>query len=162
MESYNQSVVDSLGIPFYPVQDNHSLSKRAGTLRGLHFQLPPAAQGKWVRVLRGSMYDVVVDIRTGSATYRQWKGFHLSAENRYQLFVPKGFAHGFCTLEDNTEVMYKVDSFYSPQHDTGILWSDPHLGITWPEGEKIVSTKDAGLPTLAEFIVQGGFTERER
>jgi len=157
MESYNQQVIDGLGIDFHPLQDNHSLSVPVGTLRGLHFQLPPAAQAKLVRVLVGEIYDVVVDIRLASATFGLWRGFVLSAENRRQLFVPKGFAHGFCTLAANTEVFYKVDAHYSKAHDGGILWSDAALGIDWPVRDVLLSDKDEVHPTLAEFVVGGGF-----
>lgn len=156
LESFNQMTIDALGISFQPVQDNHSLSKQKGTLRGLHFQLPPFAQAKLVRVVSGAIYDVVVDIRPGSSTFGQWRSYHLSAENKYLLFVPKGFAHGFCTLVDDTEVLYKVDKSYSPMHDAGILWSDAQLAIAWPEGDKVVSEKDNRHPSFSEFVTQGG------
>lgn len=157
IESYSQSTFDQLGISFHPVQDNHSFSKQAGTLRGLHFQLPPFVQAKLVRVLRGAIYDVVVDIRPDSSTFAEWYGYHVSSDNQYLLFVPNGFAHGFCTLVDNTEVFYKVDAPYSPQHDTGILWSDPKLGIDWPPGDKILSKKDSLLPSFSELLQRGEF-----
>mgnify|MGYP001169986503 CR=1 FL=1 len=150
MESYNFRKFGELGISVTFVQDNHSLSKDKGVLRGLHYQLNPMAQTKLVRVTAGAIYDVVVDIRRGSPTYGQWESFVLSAENKLQLFVPRGFAHGFCTLEPNTEVLYKVDNYYSPEHDRGIAWNDPALGIPWPVEHPILSEKDARHPRLAE------------
>lgn len=135
------------------VQDNHSLSADAGTIRGLHFQTPPHAQAKLVRVVRGRIFDVAVDLRRGSATYGKHVSAELSAENWSQLLVPVGFAHGFCTLEPNTEVLYKVDSYYAPAHDAGILWSDPDLNITWPvDVSKVrLSDRDAKLPAFKAF-----------
>jgi len=150
MESYNFRKFGELGISVTFVQDNHSLSKDKGVLRGLHYQLNPMAQSKLVRVTAGAIFDVVVDIRQGSPTYGQWESFVLSAENKLQLFVPRGFAHGFCTLEPNTEVLYKVDNYYSPEHDRGIAWNDPALGIPWPVEHPILSEKDARHPRLAE------------
>jgi len=150
MESYNFRKFGELGISVTFVQDNHSLSKDKGVLRGLHYQLNPMAQSKLVRVTAGAIFDVVVDIRQGSPTYGQWESFVLSAENKLQLFVPRGFAHGFCTLEPNTEVLYKVDNYYSPEHDRGIAWNDPALGIPWPAEHPILSEKDARHPRLAE------------
>ncbi|MFC4599686.1 dTDP-4-dehydrorhamnose 3,5-epimerase [Cohnella hongkongensis] len=149
MESYNKKTYENLGIRIAFVQDNHSLSAEAGVIRGLHYQLHPQAQSKLVRVTAGAIYDVVVDIRTGSPTFGQWEGFELSAENKMQLFVPAGFAHGFCTLVPNTEVQYKVDRLYSKEHDRGILWNDPEIGIVWPTSNPILSEKDAGHPVLA-------------
>jgi dTDP-4-dehydrorhamnose 3,5-epimerase len=132
------------------VQDNQSLSTRKGTVRGLHFQKPPAAQGKLVRVVRGSIFDVAVDIRQGSPTYRQHVAMRLDAAGGAQLWVPPGFLHGFCTLEDETEVSYKVTSYYSPGHDAGVLWNDPALGIHWPvqPDSVMLSEKDQRHPRL--------------
>ncbi|CAM3556202.1 dTDP-4-dehydrorhamnose 3,5-epimerase [Marinicrinis lubricantis] len=149
-ESYNQKQFIDAGIEMAFVQDNHSLSAEAGTLRGLHFQHPPKAQTKLVRVLTGAIYDVVVDLRKESATYGQWEGFILSESNKRQLLVPKGFAHGFCTLVHHTQVFYKVDEYYSSEHDSGILWNDPDLRITWPIDRPVLSEKDGQLPTLSE------------
>jgi dTDP-4-dehydrorhamnose 3,5-epimerase len=153
MESYNSRVFAEHGIECVFVQDNHSLSEDAGVLRGLHYQLNPKAQSKLVRVAAGAIYDVVVDIRRGSPTFGQWEGFILSASNKRQLFVPQGFAHGFCTLMPRTEVLYKVDEFYSPDNDRGIAWNDPGLGIDWPLLQPILSDKDSKHPLLddAEF-----------
>lgn len=135
------------------VQDNHSLSRDAGTLRGLHFQLPPDAQGKLVRVPRGRVLDVIVDVRNGSPTYGQHVGVELSAENWKQMWIPAGFAHAFCTLEADTEFCYKVTDFYAPHSDSGLAFNDPDLGIEWPfpEDQLILSDKDRGLQKLKEF-----------
>jgi len=135
------------------VQDNQSMSAKKGTLRGLHFQKPPAAQGKLVRVLRGSVFDVAVDIRQGSPAYGQHVAITLNAVDGAQLWVPPGFLHGFCALEDNTEVLYKVTSYYSPAHDSGVLWNDPALGIKWPVRPEAVllSDKDQRHPRLSEL-----------
>jgi dTDP-4-dehydrorhamnose 3,5-epimerase len=159
MESYNFKRYAESGIPAVFVQDNHSLSVEAGVIRGLHYQLNPAAQTKLVRVTAGAIYDVVVDIRRGSPTYGRWEAFELSAENKRQLLIPPGFAHGFCTLQRNTEVQYKVDQLYSAEHDRGIAWNDPDLGIRWPTDRPILSDKDSRHPRLTEadnnFIFEG-------
>jgi dTDP-4-dehydrorhamnose 3,5-epimerase len=143
------------------VQDNQSLSVRKGTVRGLHFQKPPFAQGKLVRVGRGSILDIAVDIRKGSPTYRHHVATRLDARAGAQLWVPPGFLHGFCTLENMTEVLYKVTSFYSADHDAGVLWNDPNLAIHWPvdPASAVLSEKDQRLPLLQDlpdfFIYQG-------
>ncbi|MBM6582756.1 dTDP-4-dehydrorhamnose 3,5-epimerase [Microvirga sp. BT689] len=136
------------------IQDNQAFSAQKGTLRGLHFQRPPEAQAKLIRVLRGSIFDVAVDLRIGSPTYGHWVGETLTAEGGEQLFVPHGFAHGYCTLEPNTEVAYKVDGFYAPECDAGLAWNDPMIGITWPvePEEAILSDKDKRLPSFADFV----------
>lgn len=140
------------------VQDNHSLSAVMGTLRGLHFQLPPRAQAKLVRVVRGSVYDVVVDIRKGSPTFGRWIGLHVSAEKWNQIFVPKGFAHGFLTLEPDTEVIYKVTDFYSAESERSVRFDDPAIGITWPAvgSSFVLSDKDRNAPLLGGIAT--GFT----
>lgn len=150
MESYNERVMEELGFSFHFVQDNHSLSVAAGTIRGLHYQEEPMAQTKLVRVTRGAIYDVAVDLRKDSPTFGKWVGVILSTENYRQILIPKGFAHGFCTLVRNTEVLYKVDQFYSPEHDKGIRWNDPEIGIDWPVSEPILSEKDMKHPFLHE------------
>lgn len=150
MESYNDKVFEELGLCYTFIQDNQSLSAEAGTLRGLHYQLEPYAQTKLVRVINGAIYDVIVDIRKGSPTYGKWQGFILTAENKRQLLIPKGFAHGLCTLVKNTEVMYKVDNYYSFEHERGILWNDPQLNIDWPVREPILSSKDTKHPTMED------------
>jgi len=124
------------------VQDNHSRSAR-GVLRGLHYQLPPRAQGKLVRVTQGEVFDVVVDIRRTSPTFGQWAGVRLSEENRHQLWIPAGFAHGFLVLSETAEFLYKTTDFYSPEHERCIAWNDPQIGINWPlAAEPLVSAKD--------------------
>lgn len=135
------------------VQDNRSMSAAVGTVRGLHFQLEPKAQGKLVSCTAGALLDVAVDIRTGSPTYGKFVAEELSAENGRQLWVPPGFAHGFCTLLPNTEISYKVTDYYSAEHDRGLLWNDPALGIDWPvEAENaVLSEKDKKQPKLADL-----------
>lgn len=150
MESYNRERWLRNGIPHLFVQDNHSLSVMPGTLRGMHYQLEPHAQAKLVRVVAGSIFDVVVDIRRGSPTFGRWEGFELSAGNKKQLLVPQGFAHGFITLAANTEVLYKVDAYYSQPHDRGIAWNDPDIGIVWPLAPSVLSAKDAKHPLLRD------------
>ncbi|MDR4219051.1 dTDP-4-dehydrorhamnose 3,5-epimerase [Priestia megaterium] len=149
-ESYNKEMFKQNGIDIEFIQDNHSLSQQSGTLRGMHYQLKDKAQTKLVRVTRGAIYDVILDIRKSSPTYGEWQGFILSADNKRQLLVPKGFAHGFCTIVENTEVQYKVDELYSPEHDRGIAWNDPTLNIDWPFNNPVLSDKDTKHPTLAD------------
>lgn len=143
METYNEEIFREHGILLNFVQDNHSYSAAKGTLRGLHYQANPKAQTKLVRCTRGSIYDVAVDVRKGSPTFGQWFGIELSAENKKQLLIPKGFAHGFITLVEDVEVQYKVDELYSPECDGGILWNDPSIGIKWPiDVLPVLSAKD--------------------
>ncbi|MFC3051715.1 dTDP-4-dehydrorhamnose 3,5-epimerase [Kordiimonas pumila] len=143
------------------IQDNHSFSKDMGVIRGLHFQLPPHAQGKLVRVPNGRVLDVVVDLRVGSPTYGQHLSVELSGENWKQLWVPAGFAHGFCTLEANTEFCYKVSAYYAPESDSGIIYNDPDLAIDWPVGEDkaILSAKDQKLQKFRDFTSPYIFNE---
>ncbi|NIK69960.1 dTDP-4-dehydrorhamnose 3,5-epimerase [Paenibacillus sp. BK720] len=150
MESYSQAAFAEHGIDIPFVQDNHSLSAQSGVLRGLHYQVNPHAQTKLVRVITGAIYDVAVDIRPNSPTFGQWEGVILSEANKRQLLIPRGFAHGFCTIVPNTQVLYKVDAFYSPEQDRGILWSDPALGIHWPTANPILSGKDQEHPLLVD------------
>ncbi len=152
-ETYSRRAFAEAGIDIGFVQDNHALSREAGTVRGLHFQTPPFAQDKLVRVVRGAIFDVAVDIRVGSPTFGQHVSAIISAAEWNQIFVPAGFAHGLVTLEPDTEVIYKVSSHYAPEHDKGLLWNDPALGINWPvnEAEAILSDKDRGQPRLAEL-----------
>ncbi|WP_459500767.1 dTDP-4-dehydrorhamnose 3,5-epimerase [Bacillus sp. C1] len=150
-ESYNKKTLENLGITHAFVQDNISYSAQAGTIRGLHFQKEPKAQTKLIQVIQGAIYDVIVDLRKDSPTFKQWNGYILSADNHRQLLVPKGFAHGFCTLVPNTVVMYKVDEYYSSVHDSGLRWDDRQLAILWPVKEPILSTKDQSLPNLKEY-----------
>ena len=148
-ESFNQREFEAaVGHPVTFVQDNHSISRK-GVLRGLHFQRPPFAQGKLVRVVHGAAFDVAVDIRQGSPTYGRWVGETLSAQNRRQLWVPEGFAHGFIALEDGTEFLYKTTNFYDRASEGAVRWDDPTIGIAWPMGAPLLSEKDAQAPALS-------------
>jgi dTDP-4-dehydrorhamnose 3,5-epimerase len=149
LETYKHSDFTANGIPERLVQDNYSHSKR-GVLRGLHYQRPPQAQGKLVMALKGEIFDVAVDIREGSPTYLHWVSAVLSDENLHLLYVPPGFAHGFCVLSPEADVLYQVTAEYSPSHDRGVIWNDPALAIDWPVAEPLLSPKDAALPTLEE------------
>lgn len=152
-EIYNQGALSAAGISTNFVQDNCSFSGAVGTIRGLHFQFPPLAQAKLVMVLKGRALDVAVDCRTGSPTYGRHVSVELDAEAWNQVLVPVGFAHGFCTLEPDTLVLYKVSAPYAPELDSGILWNDPDLGIEWPvtAATAVVSDKDKRLPRLREL-----------
>ncbi len=152
-ETYNARDFAELGITSVFVQDNQSFSAEAGTVRGLHFQTPPQTQAKLVRCPAGAILDVAVDIRRGSPTFGHHFAVELSAENGLQLFLPPGFAHGLCTLAADTTVMYKVDAFYSPAHDTGFQWNDPDIAIPWPitADRAVLSPKDARLPRFREI-----------
>ena len=149
MESWSKKKMEDAGIFVDFVQDNHSFSAEKGTLRGLHYQLNPMAQAKLLRVSRGTIFDVAVDIRRGSPTYAKWVGVELSAENHRQLFIPRGFAHGFITLTNDAEVLYKADNLYAPEYDGNIRWDDPEIGIKWPIAPVVLSEKDAAAPALA-------------
>ncbi len=153
VETYSRRHYAGAGIACEFVQDNQSLSTRSGTVRGLHFQVPPDAQAKLVRVLRGAVFDVAVDIRRNSPTYGRWCAATLTAAGGEQLFVPRGFAHGFCTLEPDTEVAYKVDVYYAKAREGGIFWNDPDLAIGWPitPGSDFLSESDAKLPRFVDF-----------
>ncbi len=150
-ETYNRRALADAGVEEEFVQDNHSLSVPQGTLRGLHFQAPPAAQAKLVRVVRGTIFDVAVDIRVGSPSFGEHLCCELSAREWNQIYIPKGFAHGFCTLEPDTEVIYKVSDYYAPEHDRGVLWNDPALGIEWPVSDPLLSEKDRSHPRLCDL-----------
>lgn len=151
-ETYSRQRFIDAGVPQDWMQDNQSYSAEKGVLRGLHFQIAPVAQDKLIRVLKGSIFDVAVDIRKGSATYGKWVSCELSAAKFNQLLIPKGFAHGFLTLEPDVEVLYKVSAPYAPECDRGIAWNDPEIGIAWPlqAGQQpVLSGKDAAAPRLA-------------
>jgi len=152
LETYHERKYRDGGIPGPFVQDNYSYSVH-GTLRGLHYQLNHA-QGKLVAVVEGAIFDVAVDIRRGSPTFGQWVGVELSAETRRQLYVPPGFAHGFCVTSDTAAVTYKVTNFYSPQEERGIIWNDPGIGIRWPIAQPLLSAKDQAYKTVAEMSDQ--------
>ena len=151
-EIYNRTAWESAGLRFEFVQDNHSFSAAVGTLRGLHFQTPPFAQDKLIRVARGRILDVAVDIRRSSPTFGKYVAVELSVENWRQLLVPIGFAHGFVTLEPDTEVLYKTTAVYSPADDRGVAWDDPDIGVAWPlpEAGPMLSDKDRRWPRLCE------------
>jgi len=148
METYSKIKTPQIDCEF--VQDNQSFSAQKGTLRGIHFQKPPMEQAKLLRCTRGAVMDFAVDLRPDSKTYKQWVGVELSAENKKQLFIPRGFGHGFITLTDDTEFIYKTDNYYSPEHDSAILWSDPEIGIDWGTDDPVVSDKDKNAPLLRE------------
>ncbi len=150
VEDYKESDFAKSGITERFVQDNHSRSCR-GVLRGLHYQRRPFAQAKLVRVIKGAVWDAVVDIRQDSGTYLQWYGIELSAENRRMLFVPAGFAHGFLTISDEADLLYKCSAEYNKSLEAGFRWNDPDLGISWPEEDYIVSDKDAKLPYIRDL-----------
>lgn len=150
-ESFNEADLEKAGHPFHFIQDNQSKSLY-GVVRGLHYQLEPRAQTKFVRVLEGSIWDVAVDLRKDSPTFLQWKGAELSAENKLQMLIPRGFAHGFSVLSDSAVVLYKCDEFYAPDFETGIRYNDPEIGIDWkvkPE-DRILSGRDLAMPSLKE------------
>ena len=161
-ESWNQTRFESWGITGSFCQDNHSLSRQAGTLRGLHFQTPPFAQAKLVRCVRGAIFDVAVDLRSASPTYKHWVAAELSAESGDQLFIPAGYAHGFMTLAADCEVMYKVDAPYAPQADGGVIWDDAEIGIDWPKdyGTPLLSDKDMALPKFATLDIDFAYDGR--
>jgi dTDP-4-dehydrorhamnose 3,5-epimerase len=153
-EVYHQSIFEAAGLDCLFVQDNQSVSARAGTVRGLHFQVPPYAQDKLVRVVRGAILDVAVDLRRSSFTFGMHVCVELSADNGKQAFVPSGFAHGFCTLTPDAIVLYKTSEHYAPTHEGGILWNDPELDIDWPvkAGHALLSAKDSRLPRLCDIM----------
>jgi len=152
-ETYNQRAFREAGIDTVFVQDNHAFSAKTGTLRGLHFQAPPFAQTKLVRVAKGRIWDVAVDIRQGSRSFGRWVAAEISADGWEQILIPAGFAHGYCTLEPDTEIIYKVDNYYSPSHDLGVSWDDADISIAWPLSidDNVLSEKDRNLPRLNEL-----------
>lgn len=151
METYSKKEFEKEGIEADFVQSNHSMSVTKGVLRGLHFQNPGNTQAKLVRVTKGAVYDVIVDLRKNSPTFGKWEGFELSEKNYNMLFVPRGFAHGFCTLEDYSEFQYSCDDFYAPANEGAIIWNDPTLKIYWPIENPILSEKDAKAQLFSEF-----------
>ncbi len=159
-ESWNRKKMSDHGIDIDFVQDNHSVSAAVNTVRGLHFQSPPHAQAKLVRCGHGSLFDVAVDVRRGSATFGQWVGYELSAENGLQLLIPAGFLHGFATREPNTEIIYKCSDYYAPECDGAVLYNDPDIGIDWGlSGPAVLSEKDEKAPMLADFETPFEFGE---
>lgn len=152
METYSQKPFEEFGLQTNWVQENQSLSEKKNTIRGLHFQVPPFAQTKLVRAVQGEILDVFVDIRKNSPTYGEWDSIVLSAENCKAVYVPHGFAHGFCTLTENTIIQYKVDNYYAPDHEGGIRWNDKNIGIEWGNVEPILSEKDKIAQFLKDFV----------
>ena len=152
METYSEKKIPQIARDY--VQDNQSFSAQKGTLRGIHFQTPPMAQAKLLRCTRGAIMDYAVDIRPDSKTYKQWIAVELSAENKKQIFIPRGFGHAFITLTNDTEILYKADNYYSPEHDKSILWSDPDLNIDWGTDNPLVSEKDKRASLLGELKVE--------
>ncbi|WP_299395335.1 dTDP-4-dehydrorhamnose 3,5-epimerase [Pelagibius sp.] len=152
-ETYSKRDLAAAGIEADFVQDNQSLSAAVGTVRGLHFQVPPCAQAKLLRVVRGAVFDVAVDLRRGSPSYGRHVAVTVSAADWNQIFIPVGFAHGFCTVEPDTEVIYKVSDYYAPEAERGLLWNDPELGIDWPvaAAEAVLSPRDGQWPPLREL-----------
>jgi len=153
MEAYQKERYREAGIDCAFVQENFVTNKKPGTVRGLHFQKPPAAQAKLITVVHGAILDVVVDIRHGSPTFAQAETFHLTAEQGMQVYLPAGFAHGYCTLEANTGVLYQVSAFYAPEAEAGIVWNDPDIAIDWPFDERaaVMTERDKSYPRLAEL-----------
>jgi len=149
METYNKKKTPQITCSF--VQDNQSYSATKGTLRGIHFQRPPMAQAKLIRCTRGAVMDFAIDLRPNSETYKQWIGVELTEENKKQIFIPRGFGHAFVTLTDDAEIQYKADNYYSAEHDSAILWSDPDIGIDWGVEDPIVSDKDKVAPLLKDI-----------
>ena len=152
MESWSQRKMEEAGLFYNFVQDNHSLSSKKGVLRGIHFQKGDKAQAKLVRCVRGAVLDVAVDLRHNSPTYKQWVAVKLSAENKKQLLIPRGFGHGFVTLTDEVEFLYKADNYYYPDFEANIRWNDPELGIIWGIDNPILSEKDRNAPFLHDLI----------
>lgn len=150
MESWNKKKMAEAGLDYDFVQDNHSKSTAKGTLRGIHFQKGDKAQAKLVRCVKGAVLDVAVDLRKNSPTFKQWVGVELSAENKKQLLIPRGFGHGFVTLTDDVEFLYKADNYYAPEADAGIRWNDPDIGIEWGVENPILSEKDKKNPFLKD------------
>lgn len=152
MRTFDDTILKDKGLERNWVQENHSRSEEIGIIRGLHFQLPPYSETKMVRCINGAVLDVFVDLRKDSPTFGQWDSIELSAENKKMIFIPRGFAHGFCTLTDISEVVYKVDNYYSKKNERGLLWNDKTVGINWPVDSPILSEKDKQNMTLAQFV----------
>jgi dTDP-4-dehydrorhamnose 3,5-epimerase len=154
MRTFDDNAFKEKGLDREWVQENHSKSDKKHIIRGLHFQLPPFSETKMVRCINGSVLDVFVDLRKDSETFGQWDSIELSADNKKMIFIPKGFAHGFCTLTEESEVVYKVDNFYSQENERGLLWNDKKVGISWPIDKPFLSEKDEKNMTLEQFITK--------
>ena len=159
MRVYDTQLFEEYKIHRNWVQENHSLSVEKRVIRGMHFQLPPHSEAKLIRVINGKIYDVFIDLRKGSPTLGQWDSINLSADNKKMIYIPRGFAHGFCTLTKNCEVVYKVDNYYAPDSEGSIRWNDPDLGIDWPMNNPILSEKDLKAKSFREFIEKHGRLE---
>lgn len=157
MESWSKRAFEAAGLFYDFVQDNHSMSAVKGTLRGIHFQRGEKSQAKLVRCVKGAVLDIAVDLRPSSPAYKQWVGVELSAENKKQLLIPRGFGHAFLTLTDNVEFLYKADNFYAPEAEGGIRWNDPEIGVAWGISSPILSEKDSQAPLLRDAVT--GFEE---
>ena len=156
MRAFDINEFNKYGINKIWVQENHSRSSQKGIIRGLHFQLPPFSEAKLVRCINGAVLDVFVDLRKDSPTFGQWDSIELSADNKKMIFIPRGFAHGFCTLTEESEVLYKVDNFYSKEKERGLIWNDPEIGIEWPEKSPILSEKDLKNFKIRDFVNEYG------
>jgi dTDP-4-dehydrorhamnose 3,5-epimerase len=154
MRTYDVPLFEENGLHRSWVQENHSMSKKKHVIRGLHFQFPPHSETKLVRVIRGAVFDVYVDLRKDSPTFGQWGGAELTESNNLMLYLPRGFAHGFCTLTDRSEVLYKVDHSYCPEAEGGIIWNDPEIGIDWPATAPTLSQRDARLRSFETFCME--------
>ena len=154
LRTFDNNIFENEGIDRLWVQENHSFTSKSGTIRGLHFQFHPFSETKLVRVSKGKILDVILDLRIGSETFGKWYSTELSRKNNKCLFIPKGFAHGFCTLVDNCDVLYKVDNFYSSEHEGGVIWDDSTLNINWPTKNPIISSKDKKLISFDEFVTK--------
>ena len=159
MRVYDDAIFKQYGIHRNWVQENHSLSIEKGTIRGFHFQFPPHAETKLVRVISGEVYDVILDLRKGSSTFGEWDSIRLSVDNGRMMYIPRGFAHGMCTLTKNCVMLYKVDNYYAPESEGAIRWDDPDIGIDWPVDNPILSEKDARAQSFKEFITTYGGLE---
>ena len=159
MRVYNTQLFEKYKIHKKWVQENHSLSVEKGVIRGMHFQLPPHSEAKLIRVINGKIYDVFIDLRKGSPTFGQWDNIKLSAENKKMIYIPRGFAHGFCTSTKNCEILYKMDNYYAPNNEGNIKWNDSDIGINWPVNKPILSEKDLKAKSFREFIERYGGLE---
>lgn len=156
MRTFDVNLFKEAGLDRQWVQENHSRNEKAGVVRGMHFQLPPYTETKMLRCIRGAVLDVFVDIREGSPTFGQWDAIELTEDNKKMIYIPRGFAHGYCTLKDDSEVVYKVDNFYSPDNEAGLLWNDSELGIEWPVKGGVLSEKDKNNMSLKTFVERYG------
>ena len=152
MRTYDDKIFAEYSINREWVQENHSRSGKKGIIRGLHFQFPPFSETKLIRAVKGVVLDVFVDLRKGSPTFGLWDSITLSEDNNKCIFIPRGFAHGFCTLTESCDILYKHNNYYNPEFETGILWNDRHIGIEWPTRQPILSSRDRGFQTLKEFV----------